>query len=110
MTRPGRSQITPEPALPIEPRTSTTLRAISRASSANAVEICSAPMSTSASVVMLVSTLVRPRGRDDGNLAQIAATNQLDRGRSADRVWAEGHLERFAVLDGATADGQHNVA
>src|SRR5436190_551507 len=40
--RPGRSQITPEPALPREPRTSTTLRATSRLSSATASETSAA--------------------------------------------------------------------
>ena len=44
--QPGRSQITPEPALPREPRTSTTLRATSRLSSATASETSAARASS----------------------------------------------------------------
>src|SRR5438105_2220580 len=110
MTRRSRSQITPEPELPIEPRTSTTLRAISRASSARASEICSAPIKTSVVICVRLDPLVRPRGWDYANLAQVAATNELDTCRSADRVRAERHLQCLTILDRAAADGEHDVA
>src|SRR3979411_1941273 len=110
MIRPGRSQITPEPELPIEPRTSTTLRATSRASSPNASEICVARASTSSVMTRPLSTLVGPRSGADEDLAQVAAADELDGSRCIYRLGTECHLQRFAVLDGALANGQQDVA
>src|SRR5712691_4928674 len=108
MISPGRSRITPEPELPIEPRTSTTLRATSRASSPNASEICVARASTSS--VMALASSVGPWSGRDGDVAQVATPDELDTSRCVDRLGTECHLQRLAVLDGALANGQQEVA
>src|SRR5216684_4059319 len=106
MISPGRSQITPEPELPIEPRTSTTLRATSRASSPNASEICVARASTSS--VIAPESLVGPRGGRDGDFAQVAAADDFDRSQGVDGLRPERHLQRLTVFDDAAANGQQD--
>src|SRR6266851_4355715 len=110
MISPGRSQITPEPELPIEPRTSTTLRATSRASSPNASEICVARASTSSVMARPLSTLVGPRCGRDGDVAQVATADELDTSKCVDRLGTECHLQRLAVFDSTTANREQNVA
>src|SRR5260370_18016883 len=108
MISPGRSQITPDPELPIDPRTSTTLRATSRVSSPNASEICVARASTSS--VIAPQSLAGPRGGGDRDFAQVAAADEFDGRQSLDALSPDPHLDRLAILDSAAANRQQDVA
>src|SRR2546430_15451088 len=110
MTRPGWFQITPEPELPREPRTSTTPPAASLVSSARPVEMVSAPAPSSVSRVTMMAFLVWPRARRDADVVQDAAAYDANGSQSTDHFWTEGHLQRLAVFDRAPADGQDDVA
>src|SRR3989440_7407788 len=107
MTSPGSSQMTPEPALPIEPRTSTTLRATSRASSPRALGSSAKGLIPSS---VIGSLLVGARRGHDLDFAQIATANEAYGGGGVNRLGSEGHLKGFAVFDHPAADGEHNVA
>src|SRR6266581_4911006 len=107
MTSRGWSQMTPEPALPIEPRTSTTLRAISRVSSPSASDSSATGLITSSVIGTL---LVGARRGHDLDLAQIATANEAYGGGCTDRLRSEGHLQGFAVFDDAAANRKHDVS
>src|SRR5262249_19063433 len=91
VTRPSRAQVTPEPAEPREPRTSTTLRASSLVSSASAPEICAALLATSRTMGVTPFS-VGAWGGDHVDVDQGATAYQLDWCWLAHRGGAKGHL------------------